>query len=85
MSCLNVSIDSGKSVAAHCECASHSFSASRSGTHRTTQKQAAVCGLKIRVLEERLRLIRIEKYGAGGEKLSQAQMQLFELEPPSVK
>ena len=37
--------------------------------------------LKIRVLEERLRLIRIEKYGAGGEKLSQAQMQLFELEP----
>jgi len=33
------------------------------------------------VLEERLRLMRIEKYGAGGEKLSQAQMQLFELEP----
>jgi len=33
------------------------------------------------VLEERLRLLRIEKYGAGGEKLSQAQMQLFELEP----
>ena len=33
------------------------------------------------MLEERLRLIRIEKYGAGGEKLSQAQMQLFELEP----
>jgi transposase len=37
--------------------------------------------LRIRVLEERLRLMRIEKYGAGGEKLSQAQMQLFELEP----
>jgi transposase len=37
--------------------------------------------LRIRVLEERLRLLRIEKYGAGGEKLSQAQMQLFELEP----
>ncbi len=33
------------------------------------------------MLEERLRLLRIEKYGAGGEKLSQAQMQLFELEP----
>jgi hypothetical protein len=33
------------------------------------------------VLEERLRLMRIEKYGAGGEKLSQAQMKLFELEP----
>ena len=37
--------------------------------------------LRIRVLEERLRLMRIEKYGAGGEKLSQAQMHLFELEP----
>jgi transposase len=37
--------------------------------------------LRIRVLEERLRLMRIEKYGAGGEKLSQAQMQLFEAEP----
>ena len=37
--------------------------------------------LRIRVLEERLRLTRIEKYGAGGEKLSLAQMQLFELEP----
>jgi hypothetical protein len=37
--------------------------------------------LRIRVLEERLRLLRIEKYGAGGERLSQAQMQLFELEP----
>jgi transposase len=37
--------------------------------------------LRIRLLEERLRLLRIEKYGAGGEKLSKAQMQLFELEP----
>ncbi len=37
--------------------------------------------LRIRVLEERLRLMRIEKYGAGGERLSQAQMQLFELAP----
>jgi hypothetical protein len=37
--------------------------------------------LKIRVLEERLRLLRIEKYGAAAEKLSQAQMQLFEPEP----
>ena len=37
--------------------------------------------LRIRVLEERLRLLRIEKYGAGGEKLSQAQLQLFEFEP----
>jgi hypothetical protein len=37
--------------------------------------------LRIRVLEERLRLMRIEKYGAGGEKLCHVQMQLFDLEP----
>ncbi len=37
--------------------------------------------LRIRVLEEQLRLMRIEKYGAGGEKLSHAQMELFELAP----
>ena len=37
--------------------------------------------LKIRMLEERLRLMRIEKYGAGGEKLSHRQMELFEVEP----
>jgi transposase len=37
--------------------------------------------LRIRVLEERLRLMRIEKFGAGGEKLSRAQMELFELNP----
>ena len=37
--------------------------------------------LRIRLLEERLRLMRIEKYGACGEKLSQAQMQLFGFAP----
>ena len=36
---------------------------------------------KIRVLEERLRLLRIEKYGPGSEKLSDAQLELLELEP----
>ena len=45
------------------------------------KSQLQFAELRIRVLEERLRLMRIEKYGAGGEKLSQAQMQLFELEP----
>jgi transposase len=35
---------------------------------------------KIRVLEERLRLVRIEKYGPGSEKLSDAQLELLELE-----
>ena len=37
--------------------------------------------LKILVLEEQLRLMRIEKYGACGEKLFHGQMELFALEP----
>jgi transposase len=36
---------------------------------------------KVRVLEERLRLVRIEKYGPGSETLSDAQLELLELEP----
>ena len=32
---------------------------------------------KVRVLEERLRLVRIEKYGPGSEKLSDAQLELL--------
>src|SRR5260370_41806824 len=36
---------------------------------------------KVRVLEEKLRLIGIEKYGPGSEKLSDAQLELLELEP----
>ena len=31
---------------------------------------------KVRVLEERLRLVRIEKYGPGSEKLSETQLEL---------
>jgi transposase len=37
--------------------------------------------LKIQVLEERLRLHRIQKYGPGSEKLSDTQLDLLELEP----
>jgi transposase len=37
--------------------------------------------LKIQVLEERLRLHRIQKYGPGSEKLSDLQLNLLELEP----
>jgi transposase len=37
--------------------------------------------LKIQVLEARLRRLRIAKYGAGSEKLSDAQLELLELEP----
>ena len=34
---------------------------------------------KVRVLEERLRLVRIEKYGPGSEKLSDAQLELLRI------
>ncbi|MCJ7550059.1 MAG: transposase, partial [Anaerolineae bacterium] len=37
--------------------------------------------LKIQVLELRLRLQRIQKYGAASEKLTNAQLELLELEP----
>lgn len=37
--------------------------------------------MKIQVLEERLRLERIKKYGPGSEKLNSAQLELLELEP----
>ena len=45
------------------------------------QNQLQYAELKIRLLEERLRLKRIEKYGPGSEKLSDAQLELLELEP----
>jgi transposase len=45
------------------------------------RKELAWAKLKIQVLEERLRLERIKKYGPGSEKLSDAQLQLLDLEP----
>jgi transposase len=45
------------------------------------QNQLEYAELKIRVLEERLRQQRIAKYGPGSEKLSDAQLELLELEP----
>ncbi len=45
------------------------------------QKKLAWAELKIRVLEERLRLQRIQKYGPASEKLSSEQLELLELEP----
>jgi transposase len=45
------------------------------------QQELAWAKLKIQVLEERLRQERIKKYGPGSEKLSDAQLQLLELEP----
>lgn len=45
------------------------------------EQQLQWAELKIRVLEERLRLQLIAKYGPAGEKLSGAQLELLELEP----
>jgi transposase len=45
------------------------------------QNKLQYAELKIQVLEERLRLVRIAKYGPGSEKLSNAQLELLELEP----
>ena len=45
------------------------------------QNKLQYAELKIRVLEERLRLVRIAKYGPGSEQLSDAQLELLELEP----
>lgn len=44
-------------------------------------QQLALATLQIQLLEERLRLVRIAKYGASSEKLSDAQLELLELEP----
>jgi hypothetical protein len=48
---------------------------------RQLEQQLRWAELKIQVLEERLRLQLIAKYGPASEKLSDAQLQLLELEP----
>src|ERR1700751_3390329 len=45
------------------------------------QQKLQVAELRIQVLEERLRQRRIEKYGAGSEKLSNLQLEMLEQEP----
>ena len=45
------------------------------------QQQLQWAELKVASLDERLRLQRIEKYGAGSEKLSNLQLELLEDEP----
>src|ERR1022692_5059131 len=47
----------------------------------TKSNELQYARLKIQVLEERLRLQRIAKYGPGSEKLSNLQLDLLELEP----
>jgi transposase len=46
-----------------------------------TTKELEYARLKIQLLEERLHLQRIEKYGPGSEKLSSLQLELLEQEP----
>jgi hypothetical protein len=46
-----------------------------------TEERLRFAEYKVRVLEERLRLIRINKYGPGSETLSDAQLELLEAEP----
>jgi transposase len=45
------------------------------------KRELAFAKLKIQVLEERLRLQRIAKYGPGSEKLTSQQLELLEFEP----
>jgi transposase len=51
------------------------------GSLSIDQDQLKFAEYRVRVLEEKLRLIRIEKYGPGSEKLSDVQLELLELEP----
>jgi len=45
------------------------------GSLSIDQDQLKFAEYRVRVLEERLRLVRIEKYGPGSEKLSEAQLE----------
>jgi transposase len=45
------------------------------------QQKLQIAELRVSVLEERLRIRRIEKYGAGSEKLSNYQLEMLEQEP----
>jgi transposase len=51
------------------------------GSLTSDQERLRLAECKVRLLEERLRLIRINKYGPGSETLSDAQLELLEAEP----
>ena len=51
------------------------------GSLSIDQDRLKLAEYKVRVLEEKLRLVRIDKYGPGSEKLSDAQLELLDLEP----
>ena len=51
------------------------------GSLTCDQERLRLAEYKVRLLEERLRLIRLNKYGPGSEKLSDAHLELLEAEP----
>jgi hypothetical protein len=51
------------------------------GSLTCDQERLQLAEYKVRLLEERLRLLRINKYGPGSETLSDAQLELLEVEP----
>jgi len=51
------------------------------GQVASQKKELEYARLKIQVLEERLRMQRIQKYGPSSEKLSNLQLELLEQEP----
>jgi transposase len=51
------------------------------GSLSIDQDQLKFAEYRVLVLEEKLRMVRIDKYGPGSEKLSDAQLELLELEP----
>src|ERR1700722_11508440 len=51
------------------------------GSLSIDQERLKLAEYKVRGLEEKLRLVRIDKYGPGSEKLSDAQLELLDLEP----
>lgn len=58
-----------------------SLLAAVSGKFNTYEYELQHAQMKVQVLEERLRLARIAKYGKASEKLSDLQLELLELEP----
>jgi transposase len=51
------------------------------GSLSIDRDRLAFAEYRVRLLEEKLRLVRIEKYGPGSEKLSDARLELLDLEP----
>lgn len=51
------------------------------GLRSTAERRATLAEQRVKLLEEEIRLLRIKKYGPKSEQLSDAQLQLLDLEP----